>query len=93
MRTWGCNQNKARLVGGDVALDPVLILGHSGEAVRDLGRCTTFSAIETHQSSLDPLGFTFPHHWASYITLHRLNNMTSTLQENVNTKKTEIKCS
>lgn len=82
-RLSGSVEDEARLVGGDLAVDPVLIHGHSDVASRGLSLETTVGADKTSYCSLDPLagGDILGHHRGACISLHRFNTMTITSPE------------
>lgn len=53
----------ARLVAGDLDVDPVLILGNPGIDSWEIGPSAAFA--ETHHSSLDPQRVAFNHQWTA----------------------------
>ena len=62
--------DEARPVSGDVAVDPGLIVGHSGEDFWEAGQST--AECKTHHSTLDPLRlFVSDHQRAAVVPLHR----------------------
>lgn len=75
--------NEAGLVGGDLAVDPGLILGHSG--VDSWSVWLSAALAEAHHTSQNPLGFIFSHQRAARIAL----NITHTHTE-INTN--QLRC-
>lgn len=63
----GSEGDEARLVAGDLAVDPGLIPGHSGVDSREVGQGTTLS--KTHDSLLDPDTVLLAHQRAARIPL------------------------
>lgn len=82
-RLSGSVEDEARLVGDDLAVDPVLIHGHSDVASRGLSLETTVGADKSSCCSLDPLvgGDILGHHRGACISLHRFNTVTVTSPE------------
>lgn len=68
---WGADE--ARLVGGDLAVDPGLVLGHSGVDSWEFSLSTADSKAD--HSGLDPPGAIFNHHGAARVALHTTNIM------------------
>lgn len=60
--------NEAGLVGGDLAVDPGLILRHSGVDPRSVWLSAALA--EAHHANQNPLGFVFSHERAARITLN-----------------------
>ena len=62
-RTVAPEGDEARLVAADPAVDPGLVLGHSGVDSWEAGLGTASS--KTHHSNLEPPGAAFTHLWAA----------------------------
>ncbi len=63
----GCEAEEARLVGGDVAVDPGIILRHFCIDSWEIGQ-STFSP-KTHDSYLHPATVLLGHHWTAWVSL------------------------
>ena len=59
--------DEAGPVGGDLAVDPVLVLGHAGVDSREPGLST--AASKTHHASQNPRRVAFTHHRAAGVAL------------------------
>lgn len=64
----GHKGDEARLVGGDLSVDPGLVLWYPSVDSWEIGLSAAFP--KAHHSSLDPNGAVFNHQWASRVTLH-----------------------
>lgn len=64
----GYKGDEARLVGGDLAVDPGLVLWYPSVDSWEIGLSAAYP--KAHYSSLDPNGAVFNHQWASRVTLH-----------------------
>lgn len=64
----GHKGDEARLVGGDLAVDPGLVLWYPSVDSWEIGLSAAYP--KAHHSSLDPNGAVFNHQWASRVTLH-----------------------
>lgn len=56
-------KQEAGLVGGDLLVDPGLVVGHTSVDSREVGQRTTLA--KTHDPSLGPTGVIFDHHRAA----------------------------
>jgi len=65
--TIGGERNEAWLVGGDMLIDPVLVLRNSGIHTRKVGFSTTLA--KAHNSRLDPERTLFADHRTTRVTL------------------------
>lgn len=71
-RGWCGDEDEARLVAGDLTVDPRLIGRHSG--VDAWKTFQTAVSAKTHHACLDPLRCVFGHQRAARISLHRWNS-------------------